>query len=159
MPSWSSLHPVIVHFPISLLFVAPLFLLLGALTKKSVFQTTFLILLGVGTMGTMLAVSTGEAAGEKITVINDELLETLEQHESLAKKSRTVFVLLTLVGMCWQLFKHRLSIISTFIKTTAILIYIVAYGSGLIMLGNAAHHGGGLVHHHGVHSDLYQNKK
>ena len=29
-PTWDSLHPLIIHFPIALLLVCPLFILIGA---------------------------------------------------------------------------------------------------------------------------------
>ena len=33
IPSWDGLHPLIIHFPIALLLVAPLLVLIGALLK------------------------------------------------------------------------------------------------------------------------------
>jgi uncharacterized membrane protein len=33
LPTWQAIHPLIVHFPIALLLVAPLFIVIGTLRK------------------------------------------------------------------------------------------------------------------------------
>jgi|CXWL01.1.fsa_nt_gi uncharacterized membrane protein len=156
MPNWSDIHPALVHFPIAFLFIAPLFLVIGAIFKKQDFKTTFLILLLLGTLSIILATATGEAAGEKITVITDALLETLDHHESSAERSKTIFIILSIAAIAWHFFRTRASIIPSQIKSTAISLFVCLYGFGLLTLSTAAHHGGGLVHHHGVHSDLFK---
>lgn len=159
MPNWSDIHPAVVHFPIALLFIAPLFLVLGSIFKKQDFTLTFLILLLLGSLSIMVAAATGEAAGEKITVINDALLETLERHESSAEKSRTIFIILSIAGIAWHFLRTRASRIPEQTKTLAAVCFLILYGYGLWTLSNAAHHGGGLVHHHGVHSDLFKENR
>jgi uncharacterized membrane protein len=65
VPSWNGLHPLIVHFPIALLFVAPLFVILGAVLsppKGRPFLVSALILMVVGTASILFAIETGEAA-------------------------------------------------------------------------------------------------
>lgn len=156
MPNWSDIHPAVVHFPIALLFIAPLFLMLGAIFKKQDLKIAFLILLLLGTVSIIVAASTGEAAGEKIKVITDALLETLEHHESAAEKSRTIFIILSIVGIAWHFFRTRASSIPVQVKALALSCFLLLYGYGLWTLSNAAHHGGALVHHHGVHSELFQ---
>ncbi len=159
MPNWSDIHPAVVHFPIALLFVAPLFLALGAIFKKQDFKTAFLILLLLGTLSIIVAAATGEAAGEKITVITDALLETLEHHESAAEQSRSIFVILSMSGIAWHFLRTRASRLPVQAKTLAVICFLLLYGYGLWTLSTAAHHGGGLVHHHGVHSGLFKETK
>lgn len=156
MPNWSDIHPAVIHFPIVLLFIAPLFLLIGAIFNKQDFKTTFLILLFLGTLSILVAVATGEAAGEKITVINDALLETLDNHESAGELSRTLFIILSIAAIAWHFLRNHLP---SKIKSIAIFFFLCLYGFGLVILSTAAHHGGGLVHHHGIHSELFKETK
>jgi uncharacterized membrane protein len=53
MSAWNELHPLVVHFPIALLLVAPLFVLMGALWPRRTgvyFLGSALILISVGTL-------------------------------------------------------------------------------------------------------------
>lgn len=159
MPNWSDIHPAIVHFPIALLFIAPLFLALGTIFNKQDFKSTFLILLLLGSLSIIAAAATGEAAGEKITVINDALLETLEHHESAAENSRTIFIILSIIGIGWHFLKTRTSRIPYQARTLAVACFLMLYGYGLWTLATAAHYGGRMVHFHGVHSELFKETK
>ena len=51
IPTWQVLHPLVIHFPIALLFVAPVFLLLAVLLPKNSrwLQLPALILMVLGT--------------------------------------------------------------------------------------------------------------
>ena len=65
IPSWEGLHPLVIHFPIVLLLVAPLLVLVGALLKPEKGRQVLyvaLALLIAGTLSTFLATATGEAA-------------------------------------------------------------------------------------------------
>jgi uncharacterized membrane protein len=159
MPNWSDIHPAVVHFPIALLFIAPLFLAIGAIYKKQDLKIAFLILLVLGTLSIIVAAATGEAAGEKITVINDSLLETLDNHESAAELSRTIFIIASMIAVAWHFLRNRASNFPQPIKRIAIFLFVCLYGFGLMTLSAAAHHGGGLVHQHGVHSGLFKETK
>ena len=55
IPTWEGLHPLVVHFPIALLLVAPWLVLLGALLAPSrgrPWLFAALTLLALGTAGT-----------------------------------------------------------------------------------------------------------
>ena len=67
IPSWDGLHPLIIHFPIALLLVAPLLVLVGALLKPDKGRPVLYVALAlmiVGTLSIFVAAATGEAAGK-----------------------------------------------------------------------------------------------
>ena len=153
MPDWDALHPLIIHFPIALLMVAPLIILIGIFLPprgRTYFFIAAFILMLLGTIACFVAVSTGSAAGELAErVANVE--GVLEQHEELAETSQAVVSALTLVFgtivFIPLLFKKDLSRTITAILSAAFLVF---YGSGMVLLINTAHQGGLLVHQYGV---------
>ena len=38
IPSWDALHPLIIHFPIALLLIAPIFIIVGAVLAPALLQ-------------------------------------------------------------------------------------------------------------------------
>lgn len=154
IPSWDGLHPIIIHFPIALLIVAPIIILLGLLMPKNgrTFLHSAFVLMLIGTIATFVAVSTGEAAGELAEQINN-VESVLEQHEELAETTRTVFTALTaifgVILFAPMLFKKELS---RAILIPLNLAFLLFYGSGVVLLMNTAHQGGILVHQLGVHA-------
>jgi len=152
---WGSLHPVIIHFPVVLLLIAPFFLLFGLVFSQSAKTcfSVFLILLWLGTGTLFLAVFTGEVASEAITAPAPDIVSTLDSHLQLAEKSRMIFSVFTITGTCYMLvLKKRLN---KKINRIVFVLSLFGYAYGLIILINAAHQGGRLVHHHGIHSKLY----
>ena len=152
IPSWDGLHPLIIHFPIALLLVAPLLILLGIFLpgKARTFLISAFILMLIGTIATYIAASTGEAAGELAERLPG-VEPVLEQHEELAETTQVVFSVLTgifgVVVFAPLIFRKEL--------TRAILIplnlaFLLFYGAGMVLLVNTAHQGGLLVHQFGV---------
>lgn len=152
IPSWDGLHPLIIHFPIALLLVAPLLVVLGMFLpgKGRAFLISAFILMLIGTVATFIAASTGEAAGELAERLPG-VEPVLEQHEELAETTQVVFSVLTgifgLVVFAPLIFKKEL--------TRAIVIplnlaFLLFYGAGVVLLINTAHQGGLLVHQYGV---------
>jgi uncharacterized membrane protein len=84
-PGWDGLHPLVVHFPIALFLVAPVFVLLAMLrpARTATFAVPALILLALGTIAAFVAVETGEAAAELATR-TDAVNRILERHSGLA---------------------------------------------------------------------------
>ena len=157
---FGSLHPVIVHLPIALLLVSPLFIILGLIFKKfrKPFYCSSLILLALGTLGIILAIFTGDAASDLIEP-NPETLKTLTAHVLLAEQIRLNFILLT------SILTTYIILMKTIAKkwnpkahTAIITLYLLAYAYSLVLLFNTAHQGGKLVHHHGIKSSLYTHK-
>jgi uncharacterized membrane protein len=153
IPNWDALHPLIVHFPIALLLVAPLFIvaaLLASPARGRLFMISALILMILGTASVYLAVGTGEAAGE-LAEGRPQVTAALERHEHLAKESRITFTVLTvllaaIVFIPW-LFKIHPRRISSVIAS---VVFVTIYCGPAVLLINTAHHGGLLVHKLGV---------
>ncbi len=155
MPTWDSLHPLIIHFPIALLFLAPLFIGISAILtppKGRPFLITALIVLLLGTASLYIAASTGKAAGE-LAERGGPVDQMLAAHEDLASETRLIFSGLSaiLLGMFFLpriLRRQETRIFSTVLP----LAFIVLYSVGILFLVNTSHKGGLLVHEFGVHA-------
>ncbi len=154
LPSWDGLHPLIVHFPVALLMVAPLLVLLALVLRahrRGLFLAA-LVLMALGTASTWVAVETGEAAG-KLADRTPEVSAVLEHHEELAESTRAIFTVLTLVFAGMVLAPVLLRREPGEIVTVALaLLFLAVYGAGTLVLANTAHNGGRLVHELGVRS-------
>ncbi len=151
LPSWDGLHPLIIHFPIALLFVAPLFVVLGIVLRRSrLFLWAALLLMAIGTAGTFFAVSTGEAAG-KLADRTPQVAAVLERHEELAETTRIIFTALTLVfaGIVAAPAAFR-QLRGAAFRIVLPLFFLLFYGAGVVVLAHTAHNGGRLVHELGV---------
>lgn len=155
VPAWDGMHPLIIHFPIVLLLVAPLFIVIAAAlgpVKGRSYVITALILMVIGTASVFVAVSTGEAAG-KLAERTPAINAILENHESLAEHTRLWFSGLTLAlaaGVLAVSFVKRLQ--SRAVVGLGTLAFLLAYAFGALTLVATAHNGGRLVHEFGVHA-------
>lgn len=152
---WESIHPVIIHFPIVLLLLSPVFVLISTLLPESrgrQYMSIGLALLLVGTATLFTAAESGEAAAE-LADRTPEINAALQVHESLALQSRIIFSALSLLlGAIFVL--PRLKTVS-FTKSRSVILSIVflaLYSIGGVALVNTAHQGGRLVHEFGVHA-------
>jgi uncharacterized membrane protein len=153
LPAWDGMHPLVVHFPIALLLTAPIFVILGmAIREGRVWSMGALLLMVLGTVGILVAMSTGEAA-EEVVQVGGGAEATLERHEELAELARNLFIGLTLVFgaiVCGpKLLRERWT------RTVSIVVqcvFLVAYLGSAAVLANAAHEGGRLVHEFGIHA-------
>ena len=153
IPSWDALHPLVIHFPIVLLLVAPLFIIIGAALQPSKghsYHLAGLALMLAGTVAVFVAVGTGEAAGE-LAERTQGVSQVLETHQTLAERTRVVFSLLSVIFAALlflpRLWKHAES---RLISTTLPLAVLILYSAGVLLLVNTAHNGGRLVHEFGV---------
>ena len=155
---WGSLHPILVHFPIVLLMIVPLFLLAGlALSQhRSLLYACALAVLLLGTFSLYITASSGESAGEKLNKLPQEALATFETHYELAELTEKVFLGLSLAGILliflYAIKKREMKRGREF---SIWAIYLLCYIFGLIILLNTAHYGGKLVHQHHLHTSLY----
>lgn len=157
IPSWDAIHPLIVHFPIALLLIAPLFILMGAARKPAAaypFLLAALILMALGTVSTFAAASSGNAAG-KLAENAPLAKAVLEQHEELAEITEIMFSSLTLIFAAMLFVPRLLKCEATrTISTVLPLVFLVFYSAGAVSLANTAHQGGRLVHELGVRSPI-----
>ncbi len=152
VPAWDGLHPLIIHFPIGLLLVAPLFLVLGAIGGPRWgrnFLWAALILMVLGTAAIFVSVETGEAAG-KLAERSAEINPILEHHENLAERTLLTFSILTGIFALAMLLTLIPKLRSRLLMTVAPLVLLVFYGFGALLLSDTAHNGGRLVHEFGV---------
>lgn len=160
LPGWTELHPLVIHFPIALLLVAPLFIIVGVIAnpqKGRPFLVSALVLMLLGTTSTFFAIATGEAAGE-IAERTPVVGAVLERHEDLAEMTRIVFSVLTLlfaaILLLPRVLKREPSTATARILPLAFLLF---YSTGAVILVNTAHNGGRLVHELGVHAGNAQS--
>jgi uncharacterized membrane protein len=156
LPPASGLHPLIVHFPVALLLIAPFLVVLSIVLKKQRIglAVSALVLMVLGTAGAFVAVSTGNLAGE-LAERTPEISATLERHESLAETTRTVFALLTVMFVVMfgaPLVRRREWSNGLYVALST--VFLVLYAAGTVTLVNTAHLGGQLVHRYGVHAVL-----
>lgn len=154
IPTWDGLHPLIVHFPIVLLLVAPLFVILGTLMPKSgrAMYLAALVLMVLGTISALVSYGTGEAAG-KLAERAPQINAAIERHEELAETTRLLFSILTVI-FAGLLFVPKFMKFEIGRKGQAIaaIVFLFFYASGVLVLINTAHQGGMLVHQYGVHA-------
>jgi uncharacterized membrane protein len=154
IPAWHAMHPLVVHFPIALLMVAPVLLVVGLLRKTWERPLLFsaLLVMALGTAGAWLAVASGGAAGELAERLPG-VEPLLERHGEMAETTRTLFTVLTLVFAAmvigpWALGREP----SRGFRLGAHAALLAAYAGALVYLANTAHEGGRLVHEKGVHA-------
>lgn len=152
IPSWDGLHPLIVHFPVALLLVAPLFVVAGLLKKEWArgFMTAALVLMALGTLATFVAVPTGEAAA-KLADRTPEINAVIQRHEELAETSRILFTALTVIFAVMVFLPGFLK--KEMDRVPALVLhgaFLILYAVGALAIANTAHNGGRLVHEFGV---------
>ncbi len=156
-PAWYSLHPLIIHFPIALLLVSPLFLLIGVVRtplKGRPYLVAALILLLLGTASLFLSVRTGVAASELVDR-TPPVEGLLLAHEALATETRNVFGTLSVIAVGVLVLPLLFGKADRLLFSRILpLSFLAFYAVGIIFLVNTADAGGRLVHEFGVHSTI-----
>lgn len=155
LPPFVGWHPLVVHLPIGILSVVPLFLLLALLSRKTRGPLSFsaLLLMTVGALGTWLAVASGEAA-ERVASQSTAVLPVLEKHAELGESVRLIFTLLALIQLIWlglNWLKRRQG--RPLSERTQVLLqafFMLLYLAALLILVHTGHLGAHLVHEFGL---------
>lgn len=155
IPNWTELHPLVIHFPIAWLLVAPFFIIAGIVmnpSKGRPFLVAALSLMVLGTVGTVVAVLTGEAAAE-VAHRTAAMSAVLERHQELAETTRDIFGLLSAIFASILFVPRFLRREATTAAARILpLGFLLFYAAGIVVLVNTAHNGGRLVHEFGVHA-------
>jgi uncharacterized membrane protein len=153
MFQWNILHPMVVHFPIALLIVTPLFVLIGLLRihDARVYAIGALILMALGTLGAYVAVESGEA--DKQTLVLNQLQRSLlAEHQELGEATRNAFTALTVLYAA-LLFGSAVLQRALSRRNYIILgvVFLVIYTGSLFLVVRTGDLGGRLVHRSGEH--------
>ena len=152
IPSWDGVHPAMVHFPIALLFAAPVLLFVSLFTPRAwrSWAIASLVLMVVGTVAAWLAAASGHAAAQLVDKTGS-LEQAIGRHESLAVTARNLFTIMTLVfGALMVLHAALRKQMPTALRTTVHVLFLGGYAVCAIQLAGAADRGGRLVHEAGV---------
>ena len=132
-----SFHPLIVHFPVVLLAVAPFFYLLGMLTKRREYRISALLLCLGGFAGAVLA---AQVFHPHVSGITEAMKETLETHELFADLTILASLLALLAGVLeWRMEKAWAGALCLLLMLVATTFVSVSghYGATLTHLQDA----------------------
>jgi uncharacterized membrane protein len=155
LPAWDGLHPLVTHFPIGLLLTAPALMVASLLApRRQAWAPAALLIMVLGVAGAFLATSTGEASADTLHLAG-RADAVLERHEELAELARNLFAAMAVVYAAIVSAPRLLArwwrpIFSFSLEA----VFLLAYIAPCLVLANAAHEGGRLVHEFGVHASL-----
>ena len=150
--TWDGLHPIIIHFPLGLLMIAPLFVFLGMVKPErwKLFSVSALIVMALGTAGAFIAVSTGHAAADLVEK-TPQLQAAIERHADLGEDTRLAFSILTGIFAVIVIGPALMKItLPRGLSLGLHGIFLVIYLAACLILAQTGHAGGMLVHHYGV---------
>lgn len=169
-PPLEGLHPMIVHFPIALLLVAPILVVLGLLNKRCTMAwwAAAAVILLLGTIGAWAATITGEmsekaglvtAAMKKMPEAATAINDTLETHSDLAESARNIFTAVT--GLFTLFVAFSLLTKRVYAKAASVgiaLVFLVLWGVGAFKVIQVGHLGATLVHKYQVTVPVERHK-
>ncbi len=152
LPPSDGLHPLIVHFPLGLLLTAPVFLLMALIwgARRKELMLVSLVMVALGTLGTVAAVWSGEN-GEHAAKGVQGAGSVLHDHEELGELARNLFLGMTaLLGAATVLLYVKAVKLSSRVTGVITATLLLLYAAPALVLANAGHQGGRLVHELGV---------
>lgn len=133
------IHPIIVHFPIALLFTAVFFEFLGFWTRREAYRQFGLWLLILGMISGIVASAAGFWTEEAV-VASGVPEKAVDRHELLAIITLVVFALVLVIR--WRIHDPWSA------RTRA--VYLILAGLGVLLLGTTGYFGGDLVYRYGA---------
>lgn len=156
LPPLEGMHPLVVHLPLGLLMAAPVLVVLSVLFAKHArgFAWAALTMLALGTGGAVAAKYTGEAAEEVAEAQLDASGvgdDPLHEHEEAAERAVLAFAVLTALYAAVVVApvvrrKEWSRPVHLGLNAGVLALWAVA----ALLLANAGHLGGLLVHKYGV---------
>jgi uncharacterized membrane protein len=150
-PNWDGIHPLLIHFPVTLFVLGPIFAFVAAFTKAAVRHTLLvscLVLMLLGTTSLQMSYGAGQAAARAASAMQAQVV--LERHKEFADLARSSLTLATLLFGLTLLFCFRLDLRVRELIGVLPLGTAVFYGLGLFWLVHTAYEGERLVHEFGV---------
>jgi uncharacterized membrane protein len=154
LPGWDGIHPLLIHFPLTLFFLAPVFVLFASFAKtttRHTFLISALIVMLLGVASSYASFEAGQTAAATATPTG-EVRTVVERHQELASLARgsltaatLLFGLTLLICTCFHLQMRELTGVLP-------LGSVVFYALGLFWLINTAYYGERLVHEFGMGS-------
>lgn len=151
IPDWlANIHPIIVHFPIALLFTAVLFDFLGLIKPTNEWMKKGAVWLFVlGALGLVAAFLSGRSAVNHLPIPRS-LYHAIGEHEEWAERTLWfygIYASLRLIIVWWN--QQRSRVISGIVFIIGLL--------GLFLVFETGEHGGNLVFNHGIGTNPYIN--
>jgi uncharacterized membrane protein len=147
-PSFPSLHVMVIHFPIALICLAPLFDLGCLILRDQVWLDRAATLLYVlGTLGAGAAYLAGERAAKALSDLSPAAESALADHESSAMITLIALAIVSLFRLWVSWLSRADSRISIGVFRLAAIPLALA---GLALLAVTADRGGSLVYGHGL---------
>lgn len=144
VPDWApNVHPMIVHFPIALLFVGVLIDLIGlAFRERTFWRGTALIFYVAGALGALAAVLTGNAAADSV-FLPSEANALLTEHSDLGTYTVWLFGIYAVARTATYFTKLDM-------RMPVRLGLTAVAAAGLILVWETAEHGSEMVYRYGV---------
>lgn len=158
IPSWTSLHPLIIHMPIAFGLIAPgTWLLYLVFQKKEEFKYFTWALTGLAMGFSFLAVASGESTAE-LAMRSDAINSLLEKHEELAELTRGLLCGSMLILVFFHVFNYVKNNIKRkyeiFISWFFKIVILCLLSASALAISWTGHYGGQLVHKEGVHVEF-----
>jgi len=156
LPAYEGLHPLVVHFALAVPMLVPVFVGLALVWKSQWRAMLFgaMVVCVVGTGFAIFAVDTGEAT-EQFARVVPGTGEALHRHEELAELARNLFIGVSIAlvianVVAWKWHEK----LKTGARLGLLLSMLAIWVLPALVLANAAHAGGVLVHVFGVKAPI-----